>query len=124
MKNFFRGLFSFVAILFVLVALVAVALFIYAPYYFSPASPTACSTYYMGVKKGIIWEGGEWHHYVDVAVDIQEPSYNWEIIQQPLPSSVWQEDPSPYYKRIGYEWPDNWWDPFPAKTWRICLINS
>ncbi len=121
MKKFIRGLFIFIASIIFLAGLALVSMVIYAPAYFSPGNPGSCTQYYVGVDKGMIWNNGEWHHYVDVAVDTQQPFLNWEIVEQPLPSSIWSDDLSkPYYKRIGYQWPDNWWDPFPAKSWRIC----
>lgn len=126
MKRFLRGLFTVIASLVFVAALAAVSAVVFAPAFFSAGDPSGfCEKYYKGVNKGIVWNNGEWHHYVDVAVDTQAPEYDWDLIEQPLPSSFWKDDPaSPYYKRLGYAWPDDWWDPFPAKTWVICLQRS
>jgi len=85
-----------------------------------------CTRYYTGVSKGMIWEDGEWHHYVDFEVDDLAPARSWRVIQAPLDSAVWREysSTSSYLKRAAYRWPSNWWDPFPASAWKICLLSS
>ncbi len=32
-----------------------------------------CTRYYEGESKGVLWENGEWHHYVDFEVDDSVP---------------------------------------------------
>lgn len=125
MKKLFKWLFILFVTLAFFTALAGVFLFFYAPIYFSPQDPGSCVASYVGINKGMVWRDGEWHHYVEFAVDNQMSFFPWEVVEQPLPSSFWNDDPAtPHYKRIGYRWPRDWWDPFPARTWKICLTSS
>ncbi len=83
-----------------------------------------CTRYYVGVSKGTIWENGEWHHYVDFEVDDAAPVSSWKVVAAPVDSSVWREYSASFFKRVAYRWPSNWWDPFPASAWKICLLSS
>lgn len=85
-----------------------------------------CTRYYEGVRKGMIWENEEWHHYVDFEVDNLEPLSSWRVIDAPVDSSIWREysSSSSFLRRVSYRWPSNWWDPFPANAWEICLLSS
>jgi len=109
---------------FILYALLSVASF--ADYYASLAKTNtdACTQYYTGISKGTIWSRGEWHHYVDLKVDNSATDREWEIVDAPLPSSIWRgAPPSPDTIRASYRWPSNWRDPFPASAWKICLLD-
>jgi hypothetical protein len=127
MKKFLRGLAVLVVALFstpfILYAVLSAASF--AAFYISLAETNtdACTRYYTGVSKGTIWSHGEWHHYVDFKVE--DPSFeNWEMVEAPLPSSIWKGSPSPDTIRASYRWPSNWQDPFLVSTWKICLLDS
>lgn len=80
--------------------------------------PLASWHYYWGARKGITWEGGEYHHYVEFNTnrcgDVQ-------IVTAPLPSSRWGfvNGSNCRKYRVGYSWPGNLWDPFPAWAWSI-----
>jgi len=94
-------------------------------YAYSPIGSTkACAHYYVGVNKGTIWDDGEWHHYVDFAVDSSAPLKRWSVTEAPLPSSLWTDYSTTSIKRVAYRWPSNWRDPFPASDWKICAVNS
>jgi hypothetical protein len=84
-----------------------------------------CAKYYIGESKGMLWENGEWHHYVDFRVDESAPARSWRVIEGPVDSSIlrsYMDNPS--VRRVTYRWPSNWWDPFPASSWTICLLDS
>ena len=85
-----------------------------------------CTRYYEGVSKGMVWEDNEWHHYVDFQVDNSAPDRSWRVTDAPVDSSIWRNyySASSSVRRIAYRWPSNWWDPFPAGTWEICLLSS
>ena len=85
-----------------------------------------CTRYYEGTSKGMLWKDGEWHHYVDFQVDNSAPDRSWRVTAGPVESSMWRNyySPSSSLKRISYRWPSNWWDPFPASSWKICLLSS
>jgi hypothetical protein len=85
-----------------------------------------CTYYYAGNNKGVIWENGEWHHYVDFEIDNSAPVSSWRVTAAPLASSIWKEysTSSSFFRRVWYRWPSNWWDPFPASDWKICLLSS
>ena len=83
-----------------------------------------CTQYYVGVNKGTIWDDGEWHHYVDFAVNNSAMSRHWEVADAPLPSSLWEDYSTSVVKRVAYRWPSNWRDPFPADNWKICVVSS
>jgi hypothetical protein len=85
-----------------------------------------CTRYYEGMSKGVIWEHGEWHHYVDFQVDNSAGDRSWRVTNAPVDSSIWKNFyplTSPL-RRVAYRWPSNWWDPFPASSWKICLLSS
>lgn len=85
----------------------------------------ACTQYYEGESKGILWERREWHHYVDFKVDISAPREQWKLVNAPLPSTLWRyTSPSPNVIRASYRWPSNWKDPFSVSSWKICLLGS
>jgi len=83
-----------------------------------------CTQYYVGTNKGTLWENGEWHHYVDFAVDKSEPVRSWRVTNAPVTSSVWKEYSTSSLIRVAYRWPSNWWSPFRANDWKICLLSS
>jgi hypothetical protein len=84
----------------------------------------ACAKTYEGATKGILWDRGEWHHYVDFSLDGATPGYVLRIIEAPLPSTISYRYRHEFHERVTYRWPSNWWDPFPANTWKICLLDS
>jgi hypothetical protein len=98
---------------------IALALLLLASILVTPQSASAGACF-NGVRKGVVWDGREWHHYVDFAVNVSAPDNLWRITSAPLPSSMWPGYYDRYYKRAGYSWPSNWWDPFSASSWRIC----
>jgi hypothetical protein len=85
-----------------------------------------CVKYYEGLTKQLLWNRGEWHHYVDFQVAESAPPSEWRITRAPMPSSFWRVDPAddPTYKRVGYRWPSDWDSPFPASEWQICLLGE
>jgi hypothetical protein len=123
MKTVTRKLFTCSAILstgFIM----AVAIFVLAIY---PNKNTdGCVKYYEGRTKQVLWNRGEWHHYVDFLVAESAPRTQWRITRAPMPSSFWRVDPAddPMYKRVGYRWPSDWDSPFPANEWQICLLSE
>lgn len=129
MKKFLQG-FSilvvvFLAAPFVLYTVASAVSFI--AFYFPRAETNtdACISYYEGASKGTIWKRGEWHHYVDFKVDNSSPHKNWEVVNAPLPSSIWKTPRSSLDTvRVSYQWPSNWRDPFPASDWKICALSS
>ncbi len=100
----------------------------FAGFYIFPreVNTEACTHYYKGVNKGTVWRRGEWHHYVEFKVDDSTSIHFWEVTDAPLPSSLWRDSSSLSFGsiRVGYRWPSNWWDPFPASLWKICLLSS
>ena len=108
----------------VLIFASAVASFLSFHTYSSIGSAEACAQYYAGVNKGTIWDAGEWHHYVDFAVDNSASLRRWEVTDAPLPSSLWGDYSTSSIKRVAYRWPSNWRDPFPASDWKICAVSS
>ena len=98
----------------------------FAAFYLSRAmiNTDACTSYYIGASKGTIWSHGEWHHYVDFKVVDSASLHQWEITDAPLPSSFWRRYSTSSIKRVVYRWPSNWWDPFSASDWKICLVSS
>jgi hypothetical protein len=82
-----------------------------------PHSVSAGTVCFSGNSKGLMYDSKGWHHYVQFNVDRNGAGWN---VYGPLPSSVWG-----YYAsktvRAGYNWPSNWWDPFPASMWKVCL---
>ena len=85
-----------------------------------------CTRYYEGISKGTVWENGDWHHYVDFEVDDPAPDRSWRVTEAPVDSSIWRNyySSSSPLRRVAYRWPSNWWDPFPASSWKICLLSS
>lgn len=83
-----------------------------------------CTQYYVGVSKGMIWEDGEWHHYVNFDVDDSAPFWRWRVTDAPIASAVWKSYSTSSLIRVAYRWPSNWWDPFPVSDWKICRISS
>ena len=83
-----------------------------------------CVRTYEGTSKGTFWDRGEWHHYIDFSVDGNTPGYMWRITEAPLPSSILRRYAHEFSERVTYRWPSNWWDPFPASNWKICLLDS
>jgi hypothetical protein len=99
------------------------AIFVFAIY---PHKNTdGCVKYYEGRTKQVLWNRGEWHHYVDFQVAESVPSAQWRITRAPMPSSFWRVNPAddPMYKRVGYRWPSDWDSPFQANEWQICLLG-
>jgi hypothetical protein len=83
-----------------------------------------CTRSFQAVDKGTFWDRGEWHHYVDFAVDVRDTeSYHWRVTQAPLPSAVYRRYLEDYTLRVTYRWPDDWWDPFPMDQWEICFVD-
>ncbi|MCQ3938404.1 MAG: hypothetical protein DPW18_15350 [Chloroflexi bacterium] len=83
-----------------------------------------CERNYQGTVKGTFFSRGEWHHYVDVGVDVRYPeNYQWRVLRSPMPSSIWHRYFSQYKVRIAYRWPSNWWDPFTVNQWEICRLE-
>lgn len=85
-----------------------------------------CARTYEGISKGTIWENGEWHHYVDFELDNPAPAWSLRVTEAPVDSAIWSNysfTSSPI-RRVAYRWPSNWWDPFPASAWKICLLSS
>lgn len=125
MKNFFQFVLSCSVL-----AAIPLLLFIASVYptfsvYASRWDNRTCTNYYSGVTKGMVWESGEWHHYVDFEVDHSAPARSWRVVEAPVDSSIlrtYADDP--FIKRVTYRWPSNWWDPFPASSWKICLLSS
>lgn len=85
---------------------------------------SACTRYYEGVEKGTVWDRGEWHHYVDFKVDNSAELSRLEVVDAPLPSTLWRKYSDSNTKRVTYRWPSNWLDPFPASDWKICVVSS
>jgi hypothetical protein len=83
-----------------------------------------CTQYYVGKSKGMLWEYGEWHHYVDFEVDASTPAQDWRVTDAPLPSSIWKEYSTSSVVRVWYRGPSNWENPFPASDWKICALSS
>jgi len=108
----------------VLIIVSSVASFLSFHPYTSNGNTAACAQYYAGVNKGIVWDHGEWHHYVDFEVDNSAPLRRWEVTDAPLPSSLWRDYSTSSMKRVAYRWPSNWLDPFPADDWKICVESS
>jgi len=106
----------------------ALSFFSFAAFFIFPkqVNTDSCVQYYTGVSKGTVWNRGEWHHYVEFEVDRSIPAQKMEVVESPLPSSVWKYSSiwGPDNKHVGYRWPSNWWDPFPASSWKICLLSS
>ncbi len=83
-----------------------------------------CTRSFQAVSKGIFWDRGEWHHYVDFAVDVVDPvNYHWRVAQAPMPSAVYRRYIEEYTLRVTYSWPSNWLDPFSIDDWQVCLVN-
>jgi hypothetical protein len=129
MKNIFKNV--AVAILTLLlvpfVLYVVVSAIRFTSFYISIArmDTNACTQYYEGESKGILWERSEWHHYVDFKVDIYAPREQWKLVNAPLPTTLWSyTSPSPNVIRASYRWPSSWQDPFSVSSWRICLLGS
>lgn len=84
-----------------------------------------CVRTFQPFQKGVYWEHGEWHHYVDFSVDVADPlNYPWRITEAPLPSSVWEKFSQANLLRVTYRWPDDWKDPYPLERWEICLLEN
>jgi hypothetical protein len=84
----------------------------------SPAGASDCQRTYVGSKKGLVRDS-EWHHYVEFDVDISAADGYWSV-SGPLSPSLWPGYYG-YEKRAGYRWPSNWWSPYSAKDWTLCL---
>lgn len=83
-----------------------------------------CVYSFQAVSKGTFWDRGEWHHYVDFAIDVSNPrSYRWRITRAPLPSSILRLNSQENILRVTYRWPSNWTDPFPMDRWEVCFID-
>jgi len=122
---------KFVQLLFLCGILTAIPLFlfiasVYPSFHVRAArwDQRTCTRYYAGVSKGILWENGEWHHYVDFKIDDSMLAQNWRVTEAPVASSVWTKYSTSSFIRVGYRWPSNWWNPFPASAWKICLLSS
>ncbi|MBI5825194.1 MAG: hypothetical protein HZB18_14285 [Chloroflexi bacterium] len=77
------------------------------------------------VSKGTFWNRGEWHHYVDFAIDIGNPrEYRWRLTRAPLPSSILRLNAEEDTLRVTYRWPSNWADPFSMDRWEVCFLDS
>jgi hypothetical protein len=128
MKKFLRGAAIFFSILLALPLLLMIAgniaSFVFFYRSLSHRDTTSCTQYYEGVSKGTVWKNGEWHHYVDFKIDGTSSSHRLRITNAPLPTSLWWELSTSSTKRFAYRWPSNWWDPFPADDWEICVVNS
>lgn len=83
-----------------------------------------CTRYFSGTSKGLVKDSQGWHHYVNFAVNLSAPDQYWKVTKAPLSTSLWPGYYDTFYKRAGYSWPSNWWDPFPASSWQICLMSS
>lgn len=99
------------------------------------ASPAAHATTkcYNGAAKGLVYESGEWHHYVEFRVDVSMPDDKWYVGAKPagfpFGASVWQGYYSAQrrggpavYKEVGYNWLGNLPDPYPASGWVLCHV--
>ena len=107
----------------------------------SPLAPTptpqptsvAAGQCYRGTDKGI-WHdvAGHKHHYVEFPVNVFTSDEDWYLQSKPwgypFHSVLWggyyqhhhdQGGPS-VYKEVGYNWPLDWPDPYPASGWVIC----
>ena len=83
-----------------------------------------CVRSYTALEKGVFWEGGEWHHYVEFAVDSDVPSeHHWRVKKAPLPSSILNSFLMENTVRATYAWPSDWKDPFPTELWEICRVE-
>ena len=125
LRNLALAMFAILMLPFVLYVVVSAVRF--SSFYISiiGKDTNACSRYYEGESKGILWERREWHHYVDFKVDISAPRELWILVNAPLPSTLWRyTSPSPDIIRASYRWPSDWRDPFPASSWKICLLGS
>lgn len=84
-----------------------------------------CAETFQPFEKGVYWNDGEWHHYVDFHVDVTNPyEYRWRITEAPMPSSVMRRFSNENTLRVTYRWPDNWKDPFPLERWEVCLLHT
>lgn len=84
-----------------------------------------CARSYHAVSKGTFWDRGEWHHYVDFAVDAANPNiYSWRVAHAPMPSSVYHRFIAENIVRVTYRWPSNWYDPFSLNSWELCLLEK
>ena len=66
------------------VAAVAIALvfaFFASTFLAAVAQIGSCFT---GFRKGTIWSDGEWHHYVDFAVNTNAEDGRWHIVSAPI----------------------------------------
>jgi hypothetical protein len=128
MKKFLQGAALFFSFLLALPLLLKfafnVASFAFFYSHLSNRDNTACTQYYVAVDKGVAWEDGEWHHYVDFKVDDTDSFRRLRVTNAPLPTDIWREYSTPSTKRFAYRWPSNWWDPFPASDWKICVVSS
>lgn len=85
----------------------------------------SCIRSFQPVQKGMYWNNGEWHHYVDFYVDVPTPlDYRWRITEAPMPSSILRGYSESHTLRVTYRWPDDWVDPFPLERWEICLLHQ
>lgn len=83
-----------------------------------------CARSYQAVSKGIFWDRGEWHHYVDFTVDVSDPeNYRWRIVHTPMPASFLRGYHSAYTLRVTYRWPSDWNSPFSLSSWTICMLK-
>jgi hypothetical protein len=128
MKKFLRGVAVLCGILLALPLLLMItgkiASFAFFYRSLSHRDTTSCTQYYEGVSKGTVWEDGEWHHYVDFKIDGTSSFRRLRVTAAPLPTTLWRKYSTESTKRFAYQWPSNWWDPFPAKDWKICAVNS
>lgn len=84
-----------------------------------------CARSFQPVQKGVYWNGGEWHHYVEFAVDVSNPlDHRWRLTAAPMPSFILRGYSKEHTLRATYRWPDDWNDPFPLERWEICLLND
>lgn len=128
MKKFLRGVTLFFSVLLALPLFLMVAAniasFVFFYYRLSHRDTSSCTQYYEGVDKGIVWEDGEWHHYVEFKVDDSDSRHRLRVTNAPLPTSFWWENSTSSTKRFAYRWPSSWGDPFPASEWKICAVSS
>ncbi len=128
MKKFLQGVALFFSFLLALPLLLRATYYVasFAFFYSRLAhrDTSSCNQYYEGVDKGVIWESGEWHHYVDFKVDSTDTFRHLKVTDAPLPTSLWWEQSTSSVKRFAYRWPSNWQDPFPPSDWKICAVGS
>lgn len=74
-------------------------------------------TVFYGQRKGVVWLGGQQHHYVEATVNFCARN-GWRV-EGPLWPSTWGATGCQGTIRAYYSWPYGWWDPYPASSWRF-----